>query len=329
MAAPRRFLELLLLGAVSAACGGSAPTAVPAPVTPIEPLPALTTMQVVAPADSIAAGQAVPLNVQAFDQKSRAMTVGLVTWASSDSLVARMAANGVLLCLKAGQVTISATVGQVTGRRVLTLTPRPPGPLPVIATRVTPISVSLEVGQVRQLSATMTDFAGDTLTGRDVAWSSANDSIATVSSSGVVTAKARGSVLIDAASDGVHGATLVVVSPAVDSTFTISVPTPLPGIEIGDTATVVATVRAKFPIDSVTMSINGRASPMTLVYLGKIGDTGPAWVALADVSAIAFGANFIIVTAYGDDGKYTIHVVPFSHNPRVNGGSSKPPSANK
>ena len=327
MAVRRRVLTFLLLCAALPGCGGGSPTAVAPPVTPIEPLPALTKMNVLAPGDSIATGQAIALSVQAFDEKARPMDVGLVAWASSNPLVARVGSDGVLLCLTAGVTTISATVGSVSGSRVLTLTPRLPGPLPVVSTFVTPVSLSMEVGQVGQVQTRLTDFAGDTLTGRAVSWSSSNDTVATVTAAGVVTARARGTALIDAVSEGVHGAALIVVSPAVDTTLTITVAAPRPGIDIGDTVTVVATVHAFFPMDSVTVSIGGITTRMILGAIPGSGK-GPAWVALANISSLSFGANFIIVTAYDNRGKYAINVVPFNHNPRVNGGS-KAPSASK
>jgi hypothetical protein len=299
-----------------------------APVTPVESLPALTTITVVAPGDTIAAGQAVPLDVQAFDEKARPMKVGLVAWTSSNPLVARVGSDGVLLCLSAGVTTISAIVGEVTGRRVLTLLPRPPGPLPVVTTSVTPVSLALQVGQEQQVQTRLTDFAGDTLTGRPVTWSSGNDSIATVTAAGVVTARARGTVLIDAVSEGVHGAALLVVSQAVDTSLTIAVPVPRAGIDIGDTVTVVASVHAFTPIDSVTMSIGGSTTHMIFGTIPGSGK-GPAWIGFANISALAFGANFIIVTAYDNRGQYAIKVIPFSHNPRLLGGGAKAPSAGK
>ena len=64
---------------------------------------------------------------------------------------------------------------------------------------------SVVVGQTLQLTATVADANGATLTGRKVAWASSNESIATVSSGGLVTGVAQGSVQITASSGGKSG----------------------------------------------------------------------------------------------------------------------------
>src|SRR5207302_712258 len=92
---------------------------------------------------------------------------------------------------------------------------------------VSPMSASVTVGQTVQLAATTTDAAGNVLSGRAVAWTSSDLGVATVSSSGLVSALAVGSATLAATSEG-HGATValtvssvpvasVVVSPASSS----------------------------------------------------------------------------------------------------------------
>jgi len=98
---------------------------------------------------------------------------------------------------------------------------------PVAAVSVSPMSASVTVGQTVQLAATTTDAAGNVLSGRAVAWTSSDLGVATVSSSGLVSALAVGSATLAATSEG-HGATValtvssvpvasVVVSPASSS----------------------------------------------------------------------------------------------------------------
>ena len=72
-------------------------------------------------------------------------------------------------------------------------------------------SSTLEEGQSRQAVATLRAANGTVLTGRTVTWQSSNPSRATVSSSGVVTAKKKGSVMITATSEGKHGTIAVQV----------------------------------------------------------------------------------------------------------------------
>ncbi len=320
---------LLAVCALLLGCGGGAPTAAPsAPAVPIEALPVLTTLTIVLSSDTVSAGQAIPISVAALDHKARPMTVGLVAWSSSNPQVARLSPNGTLLCIAPGTTTISATVGQVTGRRLITITPRAPGPLPVSAVVVSPFAVTLTVGASRAMAVRLADFAGDSLAGRDITWTTSNDSIAIVSSSGVVTARGAGVAIIEASSEGQRGAMQVSVPTPVDSSIVVSVAAPIPGITIGDTVTVTATVRSAYPLVSVTMLIGSIPLDMTRTPVGALG-YGVAWVAFADISALPSGANSLVVTATDSRGMRGVLVVPFSHDPRVLGGGSKPPSSSK
>ena len=69
----------------------------------------------------------------------------------------------------------------------------------------------IEVGQTVQLSATTKDAAGNVLIGRTITWSSDDDSIATVSGTGLVTGEEVGSATITATSEGRSGTASVMV----------------------------------------------------------------------------------------------------------------------
>jgi outer membrane protein OmpA-like peptidoglycan-associated protein len=80
---------------------------------------------------------------------------------------------------------------------------------------VTPPMVTLEaLGATLQLAAAPKDEAGRPLSGRAVRWSSSNDSIATVTDGGLVTAAADGTATITAASEGAAGTATVRVAQA-------------------------------------------------------------------------------------------------------------------
>src|SRR5690606_28379132 len=87
--------------------------------------------------------------------------------------------------------------------------------VPVVASvAVSPGSVSLTVGGTRQFSATARDASGGTVAGT-ATWSSSNQSVATVSSSGLVTARAAGSATISATVEGRTGSGSLTVSAPV------------------------------------------------------------------------------------------------------------------
>ncbi|MGH7612888.1 MAG: Ig-like domain-containing protein [Gemmatimonadales bacterium] len=79
---------------------------------------------------------------------------------------------------------------------------------------VTPDSVSIGIGRTIQMLATIRNSAGDILTDRAVTWESSDAIRATVSDSGLVSARSAGQVSIHATADSVSGAsTLIVLTP--------------------------------------------------------------------------------------------------------------------
>src|SRR5882762_6467912 len=72
----------------------------------------------------------------------------------------------------------------------------PPPVASVTSVTVSPATVSLSVGAMKQLSAVVKDAGGLVLTGRSLTWTSGNLGVATVSSSGQVTSVAAGSAAI-------------------------------------------------------------------------------------------------------------------------------------
>jgi hypothetical protein len=79
-----------------------------------------------------------------------------------------------------------------------------PGQQPpaVAVVTITPAADTLAVAATLQLTATLRDGAGNTLNGRQVTWTSADDVVASVTGEGRVTALAEGSTRITATADG-------------------------------------------------------------------------------------------------------------------------------
>jgi uncharacterized protein YjdB len=111
----------------------------------------------------------------------------------------------------------------------------------VAAVAVSPESLRLAVGASGRLGAVLTDAGGDVLRGRDVFWSSADSSIATVSTDGLVSAKRVGTVRIAANSEGRSGAAEVVVRPLGPATVTVAPSSAT--LLVGQSTTLTATVR--------------------------------------------------------------------------------------
>lgn len=80
-----------------------------------------------------------------------------------------------------------------------------PPPPPVASVILVTPAADLLVGGTEQLTATTKDGAGDVLSGRAVAWTSSDPSVASVSVTGLVTAVSPGTVTITATSERVSG----------------------------------------------------------------------------------------------------------------------------
>jgi hypothetical protein len=100
-------------------------------------------------------------------------------------------------------------------------------PPAVVSVVVTPASATLvSLGETVQLTASAQDASGNTISGKTFTWSSSDETIATVSTSGLVTAVVNGSVTITATSSGVNGTAAVDVNQvAAQLTFTVEPPT--------------------------------------------------------------------------------------------------------
>nr|WP_279637141.1 Ig-like domain-containing protein [Corallococcus sicarius] len=181
----RRCFALILAIAVSACGNGTVPSERVASIlisgASAEPIPANETVQLTAPPRD-AAGNPV----------SRP-----VSWASSNSEVAEVSAQGLVTAVKPGDVVISASSERSSASVVVR----------VVVARVASVTLDgVPTGQVPvettvQLSATLKDSRGATLSGRAVTWSSSDTSRAQVSDSGLVTALKAGQVTLTATSE--------------------------------------------------------------------------------------------------------------------------------
>ena len=88
----------------------------------------------------------------------------------------------------------------------------PPGPVPVASIVVSPDTHTLQVGELVTLRASPKAADGSSLA-RPVVWSSENETLATVTSNGVVTTLAVGQVAIRATSEGRVGRSTITIQP--------------------------------------------------------------------------------------------------------------------
>ena len=153
---------------------------------------------------SIKAGATTQASVTLKDRRGRTID-SPVQWSASDTTIATVSDSGLVRGVAPGSVNIVARNKTVTGSAPLTVTASDPTTVPVASATVTLASSTLNPGQTTQATATTRDANGNILSGRAIAWSTNNSLVATVSSTGVVTAVASGSALIVATSEGKSG----------------------------------------------------------------------------------------------------------------------------
>jgi hypothetical protein len=181
--------------------------------TPNEPVVTLSSTFVVSPATaSVAFGQTAQLTATPEDANGNALTGKVVTWATSNAAIATVSGSGLVTAILTGTATITATSGGQSGTASVTVIAAP-----VASVVVSPATSSVTVGQTAQLTATPEDASGNPLTGPVVTWTTSSATVATVSSSGLVTAVAAGAATITATSAGRSATATVAVTPATSA----------------------------------------------------------------------------------------------------------------
>jgi len=191
--------------ATSEGIAGQAGVTVSATAPP--PPPPVATVAVSLNSASLNIGQSTQAVAVLKDASGTVVTGRTISWTSSHSAVATVTANGAVSAVGAGTASISAMSEGQSGAASLTVTV-----VPVASVSVTLGSSSLTAGQTTQATAVLKDASGNVLTGRAVTWASGNTSVATVSSTGLVTTLAVGSAAIRATSGTITGQATVTVS---------------------------------------------------------------------------------------------------------------------
>ena len=193
----RNAVGVLLLGLFAACSGSSEPDLI---ITSIEVTPGTASPQV---------GETVQLGAAVKDQDGNVVPGQTVTWNSSATNVASVSASGLVTANALGSATISASAGGKVGNANITVIPEP-----IASIAVTPDDNTLLEGETVQLTTTMLDALGNIVTDRTVTFTSANPGVASVSTSGLVTAVADGITTVSASADSRSAsATIRVLGP--------------------------------------------------------------------------------------------------------------------
>jgi uncharacterized protein YjdB len=243
------------------------------------------------PTSNVVVGNAVQLSAAVRDAAGNPLDGRLVGWTSSDDDVAVVSSAGRVTGLKVGTATITASSEGKSGTATVTVTGAP-----VASVTVSPPNAALTVGQTTTLTAKTLDATGAELTGRAIAWTTSAATVATVSSTGVVTAAGVGTATITATSEGKTGTVTITVTTIPVASVSVS-PATLP-LQVGGTGTLTATIR-----DAQNDVLTGRAVTWTS------GTPGVATVSPnGTVTAVAPGTAVITAACEGKTGTATVTV---------------------
>jgi trimeric autotransporter adhesin len=160
---------------------------------------------------------------------------------------------------------------------------------------ITPTTTTVRVGSQIPLQALVQDPDGNTIPGTDVFWSVQNPSIATISSTGIVTGVALGSTQVAASVNGKSGIAAITVSQAAVATVTVT-PSPL-SMSTGQTRQLAATVKDQ----------NGTVVTNRVVTWTS-SNPAVATVAGGVVSGFTTGTAIITATSEGKSGTASVTV---------------------
>jgi len=262
-----------------------------AKIVPTVPVASVTVTPATA---SLNVGQTVQLTATPKDANGNPLTGRVITWQSSDNTIASVNSSGLVTGVGAGgPVTITATSEGQSGTATVNVTLAP-----VATVTLTPSSANVAITGTVQLTATPKDANGNPLTGRAISWSSSDNTIATVSSSGLVTGVAAGTVTITATSEGKSGTASVTVAGAPVATVTVTPATA--SVQAGQTVPLTATLK----------DANGNILTGRVVTWSSSNNTAASVNSTGLVTANAAGSATITATSEGKTGTSAITVTP-------------------
>ena len=212
-----------------------------------------------------------------------------VSWSTSNSAIATVSATGLVTAVAAGTATITVTTqdGSKTASSVITISS-----VAVTGVSLDATSATVGIGTTKQLTATITPANA---TNQNKTWASSNTSVATVSSTGLVTAIAGGTATITVTTvDGSKTASCVV---------TVSTNVAVTGVAVSP-ATATVAVNGTQQITPTVAPTN--ATNKTVTYSSS--NTAVATVSATGlVTAVASGTATITTTT--QDGAKTATTV--------------------
>jgi uncharacterized protein YjdB len=189
-----------------------------------------------------------------------------VSWSSGNSSIATVNNSGVVTAVSAGTTTITVKTedGNKTATCTVTVVAKK---ISVTSVRISETNLSMTEGETHSLSATVSPSDA---TDQSVTWTSSNSSVATVSSTGRITAVTAGTTTITVTTnDGGYKATCTVtVKAKVVSVTGVTLDRSSMTMTEGDKQTLIATVN---PSNATDPTVSWSSSNASVATVGNSG----------------------------------------------------------
>ena len=256
---------------------------------------AVADLQVSPDAVNVGVGQKQTLFVAAFDRQGNVLPTARFAFASSDTTIARVNGDGVVVGLKAGLARVDVMAqSRKVAVAVFVIAPggSPPDPRPEVrsdgaaALRLDPPALSLLPGETARVTATPLHPDGSAASAVPLVWRSLRPSVVTVAADGTISAVAPGEGVVQATGRGGLAATLAVTVAPAD--FVLSAASLLHGPGSLDT------LRATVPAQGSRRLGGGLVWRVADSTVARVGPTGI-------VQTLAAGETDIIASGFGQE----------------------------
>jgi uncharacterized protein YjdB len=251
---------MLVCAAVAAACSGDGGT------TPTAGGPAVSVVRLDPARTELSLGSTLQLTLTALDASSNEVAGRAAAWASQDTTVATVSADGLVTARGLGVVQLQAVVDGRSAFSVVSVVPTRVG-----AIALTPSSPSVQVGGSLQLAARVTDAGGTELRDRLVFWQSSNGAVALVTSTGLVRGQSAGTATVTASSEGRSATVNVTVAAPPAAPGQPTPPPTTPTTPTPPTAGAVARVQVT-PATLALTTKNNRKTPREATLTAALFD---------------------------------------------------------
>ena len=199
------------------------------------PTSVLTSIAVSPASVSVNIGSTTQLIAVCKDQNNSTMTCPSLTWTSTDITKATVDSKGIVTGISTGTVSITAISGTITSNKsAITVTQSSV----LKSITISPVTISLNIGETTQLTSTCKDTNGSTITCPSLVWTSSDITKATVNSTGNITGITTGTTNVTATNGSiVSNTSTVTVNQTPPPTNKIVVTNPTAGLiwKIGST----------------------------------------------------------------------------------------------